>query len=102
MNDERMPEAIPYIAYEGAMARHERTVKRLIIGIVIAVILLFATNVAWLCMFYQYDMVSYEQDGEGINNICTGTQGSIINGAKTKVTDTEEEEESQGSISPQE
>lgn len=97
-----MPDAIPYIAYEGAMARHERTVKRLIIGIVIAVILLFATNVAWLYVWSQYDTVSYDQDGEGINNICTGTQGDLINGAKTKVTDTEKEEEGQRGQSPKE
>ena len=90
MEKNNMPEAVPYIVYEGTMARNERTVKRLIIGIIIAVILLFGSNMAWLYVFSQYDMVSYDQDGEGINNICTGSQGNVINGSKTKTADQEE------------
>lgn len=67
------PEKIPYIVYEGAMARAERTMKRLVIALIIAVVLIFASNVAWLWYISQYDFESYEydysQDGQGINII---------------------------------
>lgn len=79
-----MPDAVPYIVYEGAMARNERMLKRLLVGIIISVILLFSTNAAWLYVWSQYDTVSYEQDGEGLNNICTGVQGNVSNGADFK------------------
>ena len=72
MNERKeMPEAIPYIAYEGAMARNERLVKRLIICLAICIVLIFASNGAWLWAWMQYDYssdtVTTTQDGEGVN-----------------------------------
>ena len=62
---------VPYIVYEGAQARHERTVKRLIIIIILAISMLFASNAIWLYVWSQYDTVEYDytQDGRGINII---------------------------------
>lgn len=62
---------VPYIVYEGAQARHERTIKRLIIVIIIAVSMLFATNAIWLYFWNQYDTIvyDYQQDGQGVNII---------------------------------
>lgn len=39
---------IPYIVYEAAEARHERTVKRLTAALIVAVVLLFINNLMWL------------------------------------------------------
>ena len=39
-------EQIPYIVFESEMARHERTIKRLLILLVISVLLLFISNFA--------------------------------------------------------
>ena len=68
-----MEQNVPYIVYEGAQARHERTVKRLIVAIIIGVVLLFASNAIWLYAWAQYDYTSEEtviqQDGRGINLI---------------------------------
>lgn len=80
---------IPYIVYESAEAKAERTGRRLIVALIIAVVLLFASNALWLYAWNQYDYVSeaetetvtYKQDGEGYNNINTGTQGDVTNGA---------------------
>ena len=32
----------------------------------------------------QYETIEYVQDGEGYNNINTGTQGDVLNGAKAQ------------------
>lgn len=69
--EKKMPEAVPYIAYEGTIARFERTVKRLVIAVVICIVLLLASNALWLYAWMQYDyegeVVTTTQDGKGIN-----------------------------------
>jgi hypothetical protein len=87
--DKDIPQ-IPYIVYESAEARSERTIKRLIIALIISVILIFGSNAIWLYEWTQYDYVTtdketetdttYTQDGGGINNINTGAQGDVTNG----------------------
>lgn len=76
---------IPYIAYESEMARHERTIKRLLVALVISVVLLFASNVAWLWFFNQFDyasdMVSLDSSEEGnASYMGAGASGVIDNG----------------------
>jgi len=51
---------IPYVAYEATQARHERTTKRLIIALIIVTVLMFASNIAWLYAWTQYDYESTE------------------------------------------
>lgn len=80
---EAYKEPVPYIVYQGTMARFERTVRRLIIAIIVAVIMIAASNVAWLLVFNSYDVVSEEvavdsQDGGNANYI--GASGIINNG----------------------
>lgn len=67
---------IPYIAYEGALARNERTAKRLIVSLIICILLLMISNLAWLyaLSFYDYESTSdttttttVTQDGKGQN-----------------------------------
>ena len=74
---------VPYIVYEGAQARHERTVMRLIVIIIIAISMLFASNAIWLYVWSQYDTVEYDytQDGRGVNII--GSENEVNqNGAE--------------------
>ena len=67
------PETIPYMAHEFAMVRMERQVKRLWIALIVCICLMFASNVAWLYCWMQYDYsseeIAYQQDGEGTNII---------------------------------
>lgn len=79
-----MEEKVPYIVHEGEVARLERTIKRLIVVIIVSIGLMFATNAMWLYMWNQYDYVgeetySYDQDGAGVNII--GTDNEVNNGA---------------------
>lgn len=81
MNDEKM--CVPYIVYEGEMARQERHAKRLIIMLAIMLVLFFASNMAWLYVWDQYEYVDDDvtvdsQDGGNANYI--GNDGDIING----------------------
>ena len=77
-----MEKDIPYIAFESEMARHERTVKRLLIALAIAVVLLFASNVAWLLFFNQFDYATdtVTQGTEAGDNSYIGEDGVINNG----------------------
>jgi hypothetical protein len=75
------PENVPYIVHEAAMARNERNVKRMIVALVAAIALLFASNALWLWAWMQYDYESYEaitDDGGDANII--GNDGDIYNG----------------------
>lgn len=44
----RGPEPVPFIAYESAMARADRTNKRLLVATAAAFAVLIATNAAWI------------------------------------------------------
>ena len=90
---------IPYIVYESAEAKAERTAKRLIIALIIAVVLFFASNALWLHAWMQYDysdigteeMVTVDA-GNGTANYI-GQDGDITNGydnSKEENTDTEQ------------
>ena len=74
---------VPYIVFEGEQARHERTVRRLVIALLISIALIFASNLAWLWFFnqfdYQSDMVEVNSQEEG-NASYMGGSGVIDNG----------------------
>ena len=76
---------VPYIVYEGTIARFERTVRRLIIVLIIAVILLFASNALWLYEWCQYDYSNVtvdSEDGGNANYLEAGMNG-VINNAES-------------------
>lgn len=80
---EMYKDPVPYIVYEGTMARFERTIKRLIIVIGIAIALIFASNMAWLYAWnlYDYESANIVVDGESKGNAnYIGASGVIHNG----------------------
>lgn len=78
---EAYKEPVPYIVYEHTMAKFERTIKRLIIVIIVAVVMLFASNMAWLYTWNQYDYSEVTIDSkDGGNANYIGTSGIISNG----------------------
>ena len=81
-NVKSAPENVHYIVHESAMARMERQIKRLWIALLVVICMLFASNAGWLIYESQFATISYEQDGEGINNVNIGEQGDLINGAE--------------------
>ena len=74
-------QSISYIVHESAMARAERHIKRLWIALIIAIIVIFATNGCWLLFINEYNFESYElsTDGGGNANFI-GNDGDIYNG----------------------
>lgn len=62
--------------------RHERREKMLVWVIVLLIVLLVGSNAGWLWYESQFETISYEQDGEGINNVNYGEQGDLNNGSK--------------------
>lgn len=84
---------VSYYVHEGILARNERTIKRLIIALVIAFVLIFASNGLWLWAWSQYDYVSTDStttttdssfvnidSKDGVANYI-GNNGDITNGA---------------------
>ena len=88
-----MDNSVPYIVYEGEAARHERTVKRLIILLIITISLLFASNMAWLAYMNSFDTVTtttVQDTNDGGNaNYIGGSNGVINNGAADSENDNE-------------
>ena len=81
-NVKSSPENVPYIVHEASMARMERQIKRLWIALIVAVCLLFASNAGWLIYESQFETITYEQGGEGINTVNYGEQGDLNKGAE--------------------
>lgn len=80
MDNEQM--TVPYIVYESAMARNERHIRRLVIALIVAVVMIAVTNVAWLILWNSYEYVgesSVSVEGEGTANYI-GNDGDITNG----------------------
>lgn len=94
-----MDKDVPYIVYEAVTARFERIAKRLTVALVISLITLFLTNMAWLWFLNQYEFYADEtvtvdgKDGNAnYNYIRNG--GVISNGddnSSPQKTDAEEE-----------
>ena len=76
-NKTTTPESIPYAAYELAMARAERTAKRLWITILTLIFLFVGSNCVWIWYNSQFEVVETtsieaEQDGSGVNIVSGG------------------------------
>ena len=66
---------IPYIAFESELARQERHIKRLWIAFLCSLVAIILIVTGFLLYLEQYDFVSYDQDGEGVNII--GDQNGV-------------------------
>ena len=74
------PKDVPYIVHEGDVARLERVIKRMGVLVLSLIILLFASNAAWIWYESQFEEIRIEQDNErGYNNFI-GNDGDIYNG----------------------
>ncbi len=75
-------EPVPYIVHESAMARQERTIRRLWILLIVLVVLLVGSNALWIWYDSQFEDVttSVEMDNENGYNSYIGNDGDIYNG----------------------
>ena len=88
---DKTPANVPYVVHESTVARMERIIKRQWIALIVAIALLFASFGLFVWYESQFETISYEQDGEGINNVNLGEQGDLNNGSKGAL-----QEEAQG------
>lgn len=76
-------ESVPYIVYESAQVRNERNIKRMLIALVLAVVMLFASNLFWLYAWFSYDyeseVISVESTADG-DAYYNGDNGSVLYG----------------------
>ena len=70
---------VPYVVHEATVARQERQIKRMWIALIVAIAMLFASNIGWLIYENQFETVETNetvieatQDGEGINIVGGG------------------------------
>ena len=76
------PKDVPYIAHESAVARLERVIKRLWVLSLVLIILLAASNAAWIWWESQYETIETtitQENADGYNNYI-GNDGDIVNG----------------------
>ena len=74
------PKDVPYIAHESAVARLERVIKRLWLLALVLIVLLAASNAAWLYYESSFEEIRIEQDNESGYNNFVGNDGDIYNG----------------------
>lgn len=82
---DKSPTNVPYVVHESTVARMERIIKRQWIALIVAICMLFASFGLFVWYESQYETISYEQDGEGINNVNIGEQGDLNNGSKGEI-----------------
>lgn len=76
MNNENMKNMVPFFVVESILDRQSLIIKRLWIMCILLIVLLVASNAAWLWyesqFVYETTTIEAEQDGEGVNIIGTG------------------------------
>lgn len=99
-NKPTKPETVPYIVFEGEIARQERHIKRLWIALIVAIVAMVLIVGGFLLYLNQYDFASYQQDGEGVNIVGDGNGVDFDVPARSSETQ-EEQINSQGQSDPQ-
>lgn len=86
---------VSFWVYESSQHRSDKIIHKLIIALLIAVGLLFASNALWLCAWCQFDYSAEEkiftQDGAGVNII--GSRNGVDYGAASEDTNEAQDEE---------
>lgn len=86
---QKQAEPIPFVAYESAMARMERSNKRLWIIVIILAVMLFGSNIAWTIYENQFTdevtTIQAEQDTQDGNNYAV--VGDIIGASESNSND---------------
>lgn len=73
-----MENNVPYIVHEGAMARLDRTIKRLWVVIILLIFLLVCSNGFWI--YYESQFETVEETTEVMQDSDDGSSNSFIGG----------------------
>lgn len=109
---DKKPDTVSYVIHEATIARFqdeinrieqqnqkdrerdERKFNKVVIALVASIALIFASNIGWLVYESMYDTITYEQDGQGLNNINTGKQGDVIREPESEIQTAQERKSS--------
>lgn len=92
MAESELKKDVPYIVYESAQVRAERTIKRLTVALIISIFLIFVSHAAWLFFVSQYEFESYDLSTDGGGNASyIGQDGDINNGTSTSTENSPKE-----------
>lgn len=70
---------VPFIVYEKDIEHKNSIIKIMFAIIIVLLITLGISTYMFLSFINSFSYTTYSQDGEGINNINSGTQGDIVN-----------------------
>lgn len=80
MNEkENKAKSVPLLVYENEMKHKKNIIKGLFTIILVLTIVLGIAICLFMKFIGSFDKVSYDQNGEGVNNVNTGKQGDVIN-----------------------
>lgn len=86
---ERKPqEPVPYRVHTEDMARLERANRRMWIALILVIVLLCATNAAWIWYESQFEDVVITQENDDGYNSYIGNDGDIYNYGQTNDSET--------------
>ena len=75
---------MPIAQHEKDQQRLMSIIKKQFIAIIVLICLLFGSFGLFVWYESQFETMTYEQNGEGINNVNYGEQGDLNNGAKSE------------------
>ena len=75
---------MPIAQHEKDQNRLMGIIKKQFIAIIVLICLLFGSFALFVWYESQFETMTYEQDGEGINNVNYGEQGDLNNGAESE------------------
>lgn len=75
---------MPIAQHEKDQQRLMSIIKKQFIAIIVLICLLFGSFGLFVWYESQFETISYEQDGEGINNVNYGEQGDLNNGTESE------------------
>ena len=73
---------MPIAQHEKDQQRLMSIIKKQFVAIIVLICLMFGSFGLFVWYESLYETISYEQDGEGINNVNLGEQGDLNNGSK--------------------
>ena len=75
---------MPIAQHEKDQQRLMSIIKKQFVAIIVLICLLFGSFALFVWYESQFETISYEQDGEGINNVNYGKQGDLNNGTESE------------------
>lgn len=84
MNDNEIGRTIPFFVHEAEMDRHTKVHKRDFVEKILLIVLLVATNIAWLWYESQFEYIdtttTVTQENESGYNAYIGNDGDVVYG----------------------